>query len=207
MIIYGTTNLTMSGDRGQFYCPRCDTSVAYREKHVRRFFTLYFIPLIPLKIVESYVECGGCKGRFAADALRLSKDDYQRKSRDAFAQTLLRAMVLIMIADGTVDDSELDEVERLFAANAADSRVGRDELVRQVGMATRANVDVTEYLQRIAEHLSEPQKNELIRCCFLVSTVGGELREEQMRQLHEFPAALGIQESRFRDIVEDASAT
>lgn len=206
MIIYGTTNLTLSGGRGQFYCPRCGYSADYREKNVRRFFTLYFIPLIPLKVVESFLECGGCKGRFAADALHLTKDDYERKSRDAFAQTVLRAMVLIMIADGTVDDAELDEVERLFAANSADLHLGRNELVKQVTLASQAGLDATAYVKRIADHLSETQKNEIIRCCFLVSTAAGELREQQLKQLYEFPEALGIQESRFRDIIESAAA-
>jgi uncharacterized tellurite resistance protein B-like protein len=207
MIIYGATNITISGTRGQFYCPRCGHSADYREKNVRRFFTLYFVPLIPLKIVESYLQCGGCKGRFAADALHLTKDDYERKSRDAFAQSLLRAMVLTMIADGTVDDDELTEVERLFAQNSAESELGRDELVKQVALATQAGLSVIDYLSRIADHLSETQKNEMIRCCFLVSTAAGELREQQLKQLYEFPSALGVQENRFRDIIESATRT
>ena len=104
MILYGTTSLALTGSRGQFYCPRCSRQSDYKQKDVRRFFTLYFIPLIPLNVIETYLECVGCKGRFAMDALHLNKDDYERKSQDAFAQLLLRAMILIMIADGTVDE-------------------------------------------------------------------------------------------------------
>ncbi len=75
MIIYGATNITISGTRGQFYCPRCGHSADYREKNVRRFFTLYFVPLIPLKIVESYLQCGVVAFLFLSDALPLIHSD------------------------------------------------------------------------------------------------------------------------------------
>lgn len=204
MIIYGTTNITLSGDRGQFYCPRCARTDEYRRRNVRRFFTLYFIPLIPLEMVESYVECLSCKGRYTLDALALSKDDYERKSKDAFAQILLRAMVVIMIADGMVDDAELTEVQRLYEA-ASSRPLSRDELVQQVAMAQQSGLDTLKYFRQITPHLTEDQKNEIVRCCFLVSTAAGELREEQMEELRTIPAVLDMPESRFRDIVEDAA--
>ncbi|HIF32831.1 MAG TPA: zinc-ribbon domain-containing protein [Planctomycetes bacterium] len=204
MILYGTTSLTLTGSRGQFYCPRCSGQSDYKQKDVRRFFTLYFIPLIPLNVIETYLECVGCKGRFAMDALHLNKDDYERKSQDAFAQLLLRAMLLIMIADGTVDDAELNEVERLHAANAKEQTISRVELTHQITMATQAKLTVVDFLNRVSGHLSDEQKNEVIRCCFLVSTVAGELRTEQMRQLEQLPAAMGIAENRFREIIEGA---
>jgi tellurite resistance protein len=204
MIIYGTTNLTLTAGRGQFYCPRCGKMSDYKQKDVRRFFTFYFIPLIPLNVVETYLECSACQGRFALDALHLTKDDYQRKSQDAFAQLLLRAMILIMIADGTVDDAELDEVERLYAANSSDQSISRVDLTRQITMATQAKLTVVEFLGRVAGHLVDEQKNEVIRCCFLISTAAGELRTQQLRQLEQLPAALGVEESRFREIVENA---
>ena len=47
-IIFGTRGVTSKKDRGQFQCPQCGSGCEYVHKSVRRFFTLYFIPVIPL---------------------------------------------------------------------------------------------------------------------------------------------------------------
>ena len=49
MIIFGTRGVTWNGESGEFVCPGCGgTTQQYTRKTIRRFFTLYFIPLIPL---------------------------------------------------------------------------------------------------------------------------------------------------------------
>jgi hypothetical protein len=63
-IIWGTKGITTSKGSGRFGCPACGGERGYIHKQVRRFFTLYFIPLIPLQIVGTYVECQGCGGTF-----------------------------------------------------------------------------------------------------------------------------------------------
>ncbi len=64
LIIFGRRGVTGTKGQGTFQCPACQTDQPYAHKHVRRFFTLYFIPLIPLGTVGEYVECGRCKGTF-----------------------------------------------------------------------------------------------------------------------------------------------
>jgi zinc-ribbon family len=62
MIIWGSRGITSSLAKGFFHCPRCDQQRSYDHKKVRRFFTLFFIPLIPLESLGEYVECQFCKG-------------------------------------------------------------------------------------------------------------------------------------------------
>jgi len=60
-IIFGTKGVTSRIQEGQFHCPNCNSSQPYRHNKVRRFFTLYFIPLIPLGTIGEHVECETCK--------------------------------------------------------------------------------------------------------------------------------------------------
>ena len=69
MIILGTTGLTFTREKGQFHCPSCGDGVDYRHKKVRCFFTLYFVPLIPLHSLGEYVECQRCQGTYHLDIL------------------------------------------------------------------------------------------------------------------------------------------
>ena len=60
LIIYGTTGITSTTGHGNFTCPMCMRQAAYRQRQIRRWFTLYFIPIIPLHVACRYVECASC---------------------------------------------------------------------------------------------------------------------------------------------------
>ena len=87
-IIFGTTGITMTKDQGQFFCPQCGDGNDFKHKRVRRFFTLYFIPLIPLDLMGEYIECSTCQGN------------------DQGKEMVITAAYQIAAADGHVDDSE-----------------------------------------------------------------------------------------------------
>jgi hypothetical protein len=70
LIIFGRKSVTSSTARGSFMCPACQSQQAYDHKLVRKFFTLYFLPIIPLGTLGEYVECGGCKGTFKPTVLQ-----------------------------------------------------------------------------------------------------------------------------------------
>jgi hypothetical protein len=69
MIIWGWRTLTRYGQSGHFHCPDCATERAYRIRKLQRFFTLYFIPIIPLKVVAEAVECQSCGSQWRTEIL------------------------------------------------------------------------------------------------------------------------------------------
>jgi len=70
LIIFGSRSVTGSMGTGSFDCPRCGADRPYDHKRVRRFFTLYFIPLIPMETLGEYIECGGCGGTYKPEVLQ-----------------------------------------------------------------------------------------------------------------------------------------
>lgn len=60
-IIFGTKVRHQKIDDGSFYCPRCQHQRYYDLKVATTFFSLYFIPLIPIKRLGEYIECQTCK--------------------------------------------------------------------------------------------------------------------------------------------------
>ncbi len=69
MIIYGFRTTESVSAAGEFPCPRCRTGQEYRLLVYKRWFTLYFVPVIPLGRVGEQVECQGCLSRFSPDVL------------------------------------------------------------------------------------------------------------------------------------------
>lgn len=69
MIFYGWRTTESSVGEGVFGCPTCRSPQRFRHLTLERWFTLYFIPLIPLGRVGEQVECQGCHSRFTPEAL------------------------------------------------------------------------------------------------------------------------------------------
>ena len=69
MIIFGTSNKSKTTGSGQFYCPNCKTTRAYERKQAKRYFSLYFIPLIPMGDLGEFVECQTCHLTYRPDIL------------------------------------------------------------------------------------------------------------------------------------------
>ncbi|NDU76535.1 hypothetical protein GWI34_28500 [Actinomadura sp. DSM 109109] len=65
MIIFGWRVVFFTLTRGIFHCPECGGDRDYRRRQGRNFFTLFFIPVIPLtKAGGEFVECDTCHGRW-----------------------------------------------------------------------------------------------------------------------------------------------
>jgi len=71
LIIFGLRIFFRTIGQGVFHCPRCGGDRQYRLRAGRRFFTLFFVPVIPLTKVGEHVQCSTCQARFHPDVLRL----------------------------------------------------------------------------------------------------------------------------------------
>jgi transcription elongation factor Elf1 len=69
MIIFGFRVLYRTTAPGMFHCPRCGADRQYQQRVGRRWFTLFFIPVIPLNSVGGNVACTTCQTRYRADVL------------------------------------------------------------------------------------------------------------------------------------------
>ena len=49
MIIFGTKATRKLLDKGSFDCPQCNQTTNFEKRRARKWFHLYFIPIIPLE--------------------------------------------------------------------------------------------------------------------------------------------------------------
>ena len=71
MIIWGLRVFYRTIGQGVFHCRKCGGDRQYAHRAGRRFFTLFFIPIIPLNRVGEHVQCTTCKTRYVMDVLSL----------------------------------------------------------------------------------------------------------------------------------------
>ncbi len=70
MIILGVNDRAKTVGEGTFFCPHCQHSHSYARKKAKLYFSLFFVPLIPLKDLGEYVECRHCWNRFSPEVVQ-----------------------------------------------------------------------------------------------------------------------------------------
>ena len=71
LLIWGFRVFYRTVSQGVFHCRKCGGDREYRHRAGRRFFTLFFIPVIPLTKAREHVQCTTCRTRYVMDVLSL----------------------------------------------------------------------------------------------------------------------------------------
>ena len=200
MIIFGTRGVTSTFEEGSFHCPQCDESQNYRHRKVRKFFTLYFIPLIPLGSAGEYVECRNCKGTFIPRVLE--KESQNDEFMAMYEEAMRHTMIKMMLADGVIDENEkrlVLEIINRFGNNDLDD-IQLEELIGEIQKDTN---DVTHYLKQISGALNEHGKEIIIQCALHVAFADGDFDESEKQMIIKMGEALEMSSSHLKGIFSE----
>jgi zinc-ribbon family len=93
IIIWGLRVVWSTIATGVFHCRKCGGDRNFRHRTGRRFFTLFFIPIIPLNKVGEHVRCETCKTRYVTEVLKAPTV----AAMQAAVADGVRGMVVIML--------------------------------------------------------------------------------------------------------------
>ena len=88
LILFGTKTRFKTLSTGQFYCPQCCARQTYALRLARDYFTLYFIPILPIKTRGEVVTCQTCGANFQKEVLATlepANSPLERMTREARA--------------------------------------------------------------------------------------------------------------------------
>lgn len=204
MIIWGSRAVTSTKSRGTFYCMTCSAECAYEFKSIRRFFTLYFIPLIPLDSLGEFVECGGCRNTFRPEVLSQDPREAQKKWRGDLVAALCVALGRVAGADGALNGAEVAAaiagLRREFNAEESDNLLE--------SKLSRAGIDFPDLSAAMAvavEGLTDKGKELALQLAGEVARAGsgGELSEPELRAMREIGEALRMTAAHLRGVLAE----
>ncbi len=197
MIIWGSRGVTSVIGPGRFHCPQCDMEQTYSLKQVRNFFTLYFIPVIPLNIAGRFIECHSCGTCYEEEVLSYDPEIERAET----AAQMLRIMVLAALADGELDGEEQAEIERQHFEFAGQPLTA-SALSNEIGMIRSADVDLNSYVTTLAPNLSPQSKALVVKLVFHTMSASSELRPGHQKQLTKLGDTLGIPQDQYMDLID-----
>jgi uncharacterized tellurite resistance protein B-like protein len=201
LIIFGTRGVTTNAGSGQFFCPGCEAKRDYAHKRVRRFFTLYFLPIIPLDVIGEYVECLHCRDTYKPDVLHYDPTSGQKAFEAEFHAAVKRVMVLMMLADGRIDEEEVETI-RLVYGKLAKRDVTRAEIDGEVATARSDGRGLRQYLSSVVGNLNDFGKESVVRSAFFVAASDGKVSDEETALLAELASALEMTPAHFKGVID-----
>jgi hypothetical protein len=109
-IVFGFANRQRRVRSGPFFCCRCRADRNYHHMKTQRWFTLYLLPVFPIKTFGEYVACESCGAAFPMNAI-----DYAPANRDsdryaALANCWRAAQISIACIFGAPTHRQLEHV-------------------------------------------------------------------------------------------------
>jgi hypothetical protein len=182
---------------GVFNCPRCGRSKPYNHKSVNRWFTLYFIPVIPMGSIGAYVQCGQCGGTFGESVLSY---DPEAETRQLYLK-LRGLLMLVAMADGTPADA--DEIRAIGDAyqEATQTPLPVGDIESDMRHASAGKIQLGPYARQLGPQLNYQGKALFMRAAFHVLCAKGPPRSDASAVIAEIAQAMKLTTEQVKQIL------
>jgi hypothetical protein len=176
IIIFGLRVLFSTLGDGLFHCPHCGGDRQYRRRSGRRFFTLFFIPVIPLNSVGEFVECSVCHHRYDVAVLQVPT----AAQLTAMPALVLRAAISQVLRSGDVTRADARERALTVVRGAGDQGYDDAALDRDL---VRPFDEVRAELARASSALAPEARENFFAEAVRIALTDGPLTESERATL------------------------
>lgn len=179
---------------GVFHCPGCGGDRHFAHKQARSWFTLFFLPVIPLKVQGEFVECQTCKQGYDQRILQLPTS--AALTEQLVAATREAAVRLLRVAD-----SPSGRTAAVVAlSQVSDMAWSHDALAADV-----AGLDVLHLpgrLRQLGDVMNEHGKERFLTSVATIAAGGGVLGGPSRQVLEAIAADLGMTPAHARGVID-----
>lgn len=182
--------------QGTFFCQACGGDRQYEQKQARRWFTLFWIPIIPLKEVgEQFVECTTCRQAYRTSVLQMPttatlSNDLTLATREAVTW-LLRSTSVVTPAARAI---ALDMLSRAANRPWSDAELDHD-------LGTLTVDGLPQRLGALASVLNEHGRETFLSGCVRVAAADGSVGPGEQALLDSIASSLGMTPAHARGVI------
>lgn len=201
MIIWGWGGITSTADKGDFHCPDCGKQ-SYRLRRVRNFFKLYFIPIIPLNKLGEYVECDGCKQTYNEQILEWDPEALQAAFEAEYVVGVKRVMMKLALADGVVEESEIDAIAEIFQ-QLTGGQIDRGDIAAEIEHMKNDTSSVEDYVSELRGSLNNDGKEKVVMAALMVALADGDFDDSEVKEIMALGKALEMSSAHVKGIISE----
>jgi hypothetical protein len=196
ILIWGLRARAKALSTGEFFCTHCGTDRSYVLQQLRRWFTLFFIPLFPVgKPLGEQVKCSTCGTHFSPEVLNTpTSASFSENLRGAMRIAAVSMLAAGDRANDAARSAAIDAARKSGAENYDDTW-----LMHDLDALDPSNLG--EYLAPLATGLNTQGKETFIEQVARIGTADGPLTAPETQVLESLGSALGISAAHLRGIM------
>jgi hypothetical protein len=193
-IVWGFRARFKRGEPVVFFCPKEGGDRQGHHGVARRWFTLFWIPLIPLKVLNEYVECETCHTRYDESVL-------QRPTTANLSEVLSNAVRVLTAMIVRVGDQSSDAMRAAAVTDIAVVTPGYtdDTLASDVAVVDPSRAE--EYVHPLADGLETAGKERFLADLCRVALAADTITDDQRRLIESTGRAIGLTPAHVSGIV------
>lgn len=194
LLIWGIRSRAKTLSTGTFFCPHCGGDRTYAHKQLRRWFTLFFLPVIPMKVLGELIECQTCRTQYDPQVLSMpTTSDLQQQLLGAYREAVVS---VLRSGDGTGRAAALSVLSRAAGHEWSEADLDADLRLLDTG-------PLFDRLQRLATSLTTEGKESLLGAAATVAGAGSATSAAR-DLLERIARALGMTPAHARGVIDSA---
>jgi len=166
MLIWGWRTRTKTLSSGIFFSPRAGCDAPYELVEARKWFTFFFIPLIPLSVLGTYVRCGLTGAEYDAKILEAPTN------ADVLGQLVLGTREMVATA-ANAGGFVSDNTRRLAVDAVRDHVAEYDDAQLEQDLRTAGQAPLADRLRYLSGTISDTGKERLLLSAAALITADG----------------------------------
>ena len=123
-----------------------------------------------------------------------------------FQRAVKRTMVMMMLADGVVDDEEIATIQRLYRS-VAGRELSDEQVQEEIEAAQRSRRSLVDQLTELAGGLNDEGEEIVVQAAYYVAMADGEVQDEEVELLESIGNALGMSPAHCRGAIDAMAAS
>lgn len=203
-VIYGTKPIRSKLSQGNFHCPECNSDTQYTHRKAKKFFHLYWIPIIPLGTLGEYVECGRCDATFDPRILQHDPNESDDLVVAEFYNAVKMSMVLMMLADGVIDENEKKGIQIIYK-KLTGIELNESDIEQAIQEAQSSSYSLMDYLNKVGYKINTGGKEMILKSVIMIASADGEISDEEVDLITEIGKALEMSGTHMKSIFKELS--
>ena len=198
LLIWGVRVRYKTLDGGTFSCPNEGGDRAYERKEAKRWFSLFWIPLIPLNVLGDLVECQSCGHTYDP---RVLTQPTTAQMMDDLANAMRHAVVSVATSHGQPSDAVTDGALEVMQRYSDTPYTGRN-LKDDLRSLRRSDLDGA--FSKVTDTLNSHGREQLLVACLEVAVADGSIAPERLEAVRDVGAALGMSPAHIKGVIDTA---
>ncbi|MBW2981424.1 TerB family tellurite resistance protein [Candidatus Woesearchaeota archaeon] len=187
-------------------CPSCGSDLEL--SNLKRWFTLYFIPIFPVSHIDTFYRCVKCKQTYKKeikDMLNKNKkerQDFQKNAKKNFAVALAACMTHMAKADGKICKEEKEEIKKVTSKFPE----FKNDISKAVQKVTKSkdDDDVFKILRSSQKYLTAEGVMLMVAQLAKVLLADGKIDKAEEKLMKDYLLALGLDRNLYSVIIAKA---